>query len=201
MEIPHWTHDLIGLGQPFPLTVMPSISNRNTFTSGKQSPLETLLLVPPSCVHEAVKGQTSSPLFKCYLKKSHSWATRKTLKLRETKQVTTAAVNQEQHKYPSFNTLVFLFSSTITQPPAGASQIAFTEDWWWAVTPTVSHTNRPTETLCWNMTRTVLPPLRTTMWLYHFALFKDTSKRSSNSQAYAHYPCRVEHTLPEATIT
>lgn len=33
MEIPHCTQVFIGLGQPFPLTVIPSSSSRYTFTS------------------------------------------------------------------------------------------------------------------------------------------------------------------------
>lgn len=33
MEIPHCTQVFIGLGQPFPLTVIPSSSNLYTFTS------------------------------------------------------------------------------------------------------------------------------------------------------------------------
>lgn len=40
MEIPHCTQVFIGLGQPFPLTVIPSISSRYTFTSETEFALE-----------------------------------------------------------------------------------------------------------------------------------------------------------------
>lgn len=40
MEIPHCTQVFIGLGQPFPLTVIPSISSRYTFTSETEFALQ-----------------------------------------------------------------------------------------------------------------------------------------------------------------